>query len=219
MRKNVSIESLESRRLFATVTLGTDGLLHIVLNPGADRVRVLQHTGTTKIDVIVRREPFRQFDGVTAVRIDGLGGPDRMYLGPTLAIPATMNGGPGRDVLTGAQAADVLDGGVGNDYITGGGGDDTLIGGVHHDILNGGDGNDTLDGGAGRDTISGGLGDDILTGGGAVDTIDGGDGNDRIEGAGARDVLTGGVGSDVFSSADRDREITDLATDDVRTGA
>ena len=209
-------ESLEPRRLFATQTLGADGLLHIVLNPGHDRVRVLQHPGTATIDVIVRREPFRQHEGVTAVRIEGLTGRDVMYLGGNLTVPVTMEGGPGRDVLIGAHGDDRLDGGLGNDFIDGAGGNDTLVGGAHNDTITGGDGNDAIDGGAGRDNLSGGAGDDVLSGGSGVDVIDGGAGDDTIAGGAHRDVLTGGVGADQFFRTDRDREIGDLATDDLR---
>lgn len=213
------VESLESRRLLATQTLGADGLLTIILNPTPDRVRVLRHPGTTKVDIIVKKEAFQQYDGVTALHIEGRGGGDRMYLGPGLDIPATIIGGPGRDYLGGGLGDDVLDGGVGNDYIVGSAGNDRLTGGVHHDIIEGGDGNDQIDGGPGRDRIAGGGGDDAITAGCSADSVDGGEGNDRINGGGGRDVLAGAAGSDVFSQSDRDREITDFATDDLRTGA
>jgi Ca2+-binding RTX toxin-like protein len=211
------VEGLESRRLcVAVISLATDGVLTITLNPGADRVRVLQHPGTSKIDVIVRREPFQQFDGVTAVHINGLGGNDVMYLGTNMAIPAVMNGGPGRDIMMGAFGNDTLDGGVGNDYIDGGPGDDVLIGGIHDDILLGRDGNDSLDGGAGRDRLDGGAGGDTLRGGAGADHLNGGAGDDIINGGAARDLLIGGIGADTFSPSDNDRELRDLATDDVR---
>ena len=213
------VEMLEPRRLFATQTLGPDGVLDIVLNPGADRVRILPHPDSSKIDVIVRREQFRQFEGVTAVRIDGGTGADTMYLATGLSIPATLIGGAGRDVLIGGAANDTIDGGVGNDIISGAGGDDVLTGGLHNDNIAGGDGNDTIDGGAGADRIDGGAGDDVIDGGAGRDRIDGADGADRMVGGGARDILSGGAGVDTFSQIDRDREIRDLATDDVRTGA
>jgi Ca2+-binding RTX toxin-like protein len=210
------IEGLECRRLFATSVLGTDGVLSITLNPGPDRVRVLQHPGTSKIDVIVRREPFRQFDGVVSIRIEGGTGNDVMYLGSTVTTPVSMFGGPGRDVIIGGLGNDTLDGGVGNDYIRGEAGDDVLVGGIHDDILIGGAGNDALDGGQGRDWLRGLEGDDTLDGGIGIDRLDGGGGNDRITGGAARDLLIGGIGADTFSLTDNDREIRDLAGDDLR---
>jgi len=217
MSSSQPVESLETRRLFATSTLGADGVLSIVLNPGADRVRILEHgAGSGVIDVIVRREAFQQFNGVTSVRVEGLTGNDVMYLGGTVSIPAVMIGGPGRDVLIGALGDDTLDGGVGNDFIDGGPGNDTIVGGIHDDIISGSAGNDTIDGGTGRDRIDGGVGDDVLTGGGGADAILGGEGNDRITGGIARDVLTGGAGADTFSATDRDREISDLTSEDTR---
>lgn len=219
MIRHSTVESLEPRRLFSTISLGADGVLDIALNAGDDRARILQHPGTSRIDVLVRREAFRQYDGVTLIRIDGRTGRDVMYLGATVTVPCVMIGGLGRDVLVGGVANDTFDGGPGFDYVNAGGGDDTIVGGLNRDVLDGGAGNDTIDGGAGPDEILGGAGDDRITGGTGVDNIDGGDGNDIITGGAGRDVLRGGVGADTFSALDKDREIRDLATDDLRTGA
>ncbi|HEY2230987.1 MAG TPA: calcium-binding protein [Xanthobacteraceae bacterium] len=65
--------------------------------------------------------------------INGLGGDDVINAsGLRTAIPVTLNGGDG---------ADVLIGGPGNDTLSGGAGDDILIGGGGLDILDGGPGN------------------------------------------------------------------------------
>ena len=211
------IEGLECRRLCAAVVaLGDDGVLTITLNPGWDRIRVLRHGDTTKLDVLIRREPFRQFDGVTAVHIDGGKGNDLMYVGGTVTVPVRMVGGWGRDVMIGGLGNDHLDGGVGNDYIHGGPGDDTLIGGIHDDILIGDAGNDNLQGGSGRDWLRGGDGDDVLDGGLGIDRLDGGAGNDAVTGGAARDLLNGGIGADTFSLTDSDRELRDFEAEDVR---
>lgn len=74
----------------------------------------------------------------------------------------TLNGGNGRDNLTGKN---------GNDFISGGNGPDTLFGGRGNDTLLGGNGPDTLNGGAGNDLIDGGNGPDMLTGGTGRDTF------------------------------------------------
>jgi hypothetical protein len=73
-------------------------------------------------------------------------GPDRLEAGgdvtdprrerPRVTGPVTVDGGPGRDVLTGGY------------------GDDALAGGDEADLLFGGPGADTLDGGAGNDRLS-----------------------------------------------------------------
>lgn len=44
----------------------------------------------------------------------------------TIAIPVTLNGGPGNDILIGGSQGDLLTGGPGRDSFTGGGGSDTL---------------------------------------------------------------------------------------------
>ncbi|MGH8711561.1 MAG: calcium-binding protein, partial [Burkholderiales bacterium] len=66
---------------------------------------------------------------------------------------ATINGGAGKDILTGTS---------GDDTINGLGDDDTIFGGAGNDTINGGDGNDTLRGGAGNDKIDGGTGIDLI---------------------------------------------------------
>lgn len=213
------IESLESRVLFIATQTFADGVLHIVMNPGNDRVRILQHPGTTLIGVNVRREPYKTYEGVTLIRVEGLTGQDTMYLGGNLTVPAFMDGGPGRDIIIGAHGNDTLLGGQAGDYIDGGPGDDSIVGGSHNDRIDGGEGNDSIDAGAGNDRVNGGAGDDVILGGGGRDVIDAGDGNDRILGGAANDILTGGAGADTFSQTDRNRELRDLATDDLRTGA
>lgn len=70
------------------------------------------------------------------------------------AIPMSVNGGTGDDVLTGGLLADTLEGGTGNDTIDGGEGDDLLKGGLGDDRLTGGPGVDKFFGSAGRDTIN-----------------------------------------------------------------
>lgn len=126
------------------------------------------------------------------------------------AIPATVLGGPGDDMLNGAAHADLLDGGEGNDgvntgpdpayggsggtdTIRGGPGNDELRGGVDGDTISGGPGNDTLSDDAGANRLSGDEGDDVVGGGG---TLDGGPGADRVISGRGGDMLTGGPGPD-----------------------
>jgi len=97
--------------------------------------------------------------------------------------PRTVqHGGPGRDLLRGAQETDRLFGGPG---------DDVLRGGSSPDQLFGGSGDDHLIGHAGRDTYSPGAGDDRIN---SVDfnaeRIDCGPGRDRVN-ADRRDSVRG----------------------------
>ncbi|HET7740891.1 MAG TPA: hypothetical protein VFL67_09610 [Mycobacterium sp.] len=68
---------------------------------------------------------------------------------------AILNGGNGKDTLTGTDGDDTLNGGNGKDIVVGGKGTDTAFLGNGDDkfIWNPGDGNDTVDGGNGFDTL------------------------------------------------------------------
>lgn len=72
---------------------------------------------------------------------------------------ATIEGGPGDDILIGSQGADIIRGGVGDDIIFGLGSGDTIIGGpptaAESDA-------DVLVGGLGKDVVIGGADDDSL---------------------------------------------------------
>jgi len=61
--------------------------------------------------------------------------------------------------------------------------------------------------------------DNVITGNAGANRLSGLAGSDTLTGGTGIDILTGGAGADTFSQADRDRELRDLATDDLRTGA
>ena len=133
-----------------------------------------------------------------------------------------LQGGSGKDTLTGDDSANHLDGGAGNDALSGGAGDDSLVGGLGDDSLNGGDGSDVADysalasavranlatgkasGSAGNDTLSnlegliGGAGNDLLIGNDGANVLTGNSGDDNISGAGGNDLLSGGYGKDLL---------------------
>jgi Ca2+-binding RTX toxin-like protein len=81
-------------------------------------------------------------------------GNDRVTVAGSVEVPATLNGGPGRDALRGGSGDDKLVGGAGSDVLFGGRGNDAIFGGAGRDVLNGGPGKDVLRGGPGRDVIS-----------------------------------------------------------------
>jgi uncharacterized repeat protein (TIGR01451 family) len=92
----------------------------------------------------------------------------------TLEVGRTVNGGNGKDTLTGNDGDDYLNGGNGADILYGNGGNDTLLGGNGADVLWGGDGDDLLNGGNGNDILNGGAGNDIFVlsrNGNGTDTI------------------------------------------------
>src|SRR3954470_24125117 len=94
-------------------------------------------------------------DGTFTVIVNGGAGNDSLtVLAHSDEVAAVgLDGGPGDDVLTGADSNDTLNGGDGNDRIIGAAGDDVLNGGAGNDTLvwNNGDGSDTLNGDAGND--------------------------------------------------------------------
>jgi len=82
----------------------------------------------------------------------------------SIAISATLLGGPGADRLTGGPANDQLSGDDGDDVAAGGGGADIVIGGL---------GVDEVDGGAGDD--------DLRVRDGIQDVVRCGDGSDKVD--------------------------------------
>ena len=147
---------------------------------------------------IFQRVPLQSSFAFKRVFISGLGGDDRIEIGPNVHAfkPKTV----------------VLRGGLGND---------TILGGLGAEYILGEDGDDTLDGRAGRDVIDGGDGNDTITGGNSPDVLIGRAGNDvfrNFEGFDARgegllsprDILFPGPGTDVA-----DNDPADLIRDDT----
>jgi hypothetical protein len=130
--------------------------------------------------------------GVRSITADGGDGNDRLVV--TAGTPATLNGGPGDDVLAGGPKADVLQGGAGADAMGGGGGADQVsyagrTAGVVVDI------DDVADDG-GPEDASGGARDNVKS---DVENLNGGAGADSLTGSPAANVLAGGKGPDVLS--------------------
>jgi Ca2+-binding RTX toxin-like protein len=115
--------------------------------------------------------------------LNGAGGNDQLLangassVGGIVAIPMTLDGGPGNDIINGGSAGDAIIGDAGNDKLFGLGGDDALLGGDDQDQLNGGDGSDVMDGGNGRDNLQEGT---TAETGGAGDQVIGGPGGDAV---------------------------------------
>jgi hypothetical protein len=73
-----------------------------------------------------------------------------------------LEGGPGRDSLSGTAAGELIRGGDGDDALTGLEGDDALDGGDGEDLVEGDEGDDLLTGGRDRDRFQGRDGNDVL---------------------------------------------------------
>lgn len=92
---------------------------------------------------------------VSGFEFDGGPGDDSVVVAPKVAVPVTLRGGPGNDLLVGGGGADLLLGGAGEDVLVGGPGDDRLVGGPGDDLLVGGPGRDTCISGGGEDAAVG----------------------------------------------------------------
>jgi Ca2+-binding RTX toxin-like protein len=226
-----SLESLESRRLYAADPGGTATIdtstprLDVEGTRKADQINVDLNTTTGKIDVVINGAAAGSFDPalITAgIRIDGRAGNDTIVVGSTITLPVEIRGDKGNDNITGGSGDDTIDagpgrdtcaGGVGDDSVRGGAGNDSLSGNAGSDDIDGENGNDSCDGGDdsdsvaggnGRDSLVGSLGDDRLLGGKGRDDCDGNDGDDDLDGGPGRDDLNGGPGTDDFNDAPDD---------------
>jgi Ca2+-binding RTX toxin-like protein len=133
------------------IWLSVDGRQYVIdsvvpLEVGGD---VCAHAGEDPNELICDAPSIAGFE------VNAGGGDDRVHVARAIAIPVTMRGGAGNDVLASASGADKLVGGWGDDRLFGGRGDDQLYGGPGDDTLIGGSGDDLLNGGPGTDTLGG----------------------------------------------------------------
>ncbi len=141
-------------------------------DPSLLRATINGNLVDTRPELSVRSIRVHAGKGDDVVRVDLSGG--------TRAIPVTLIGGPGNDLLVGSTGNDVLRGGPGDDTLEGGGGGDKLIGGTGNDLLRGGDGSDRLYGRSGADILDGGAGANLLHGGKGKNRIYTGLGTDNV---------------------------------------
>jgi calpain family cysteine protease/hemolysin type calcium-binding protein len=210
--RNLSLEGLEKREMFAVTSLGFSGSNLIVRTDNASTsVNVSQVGSNIRItDATTNRSWDYAASSVGTVEFQGGAGNDR-FVNYVSNLAVRGFGNAGNDYLEGYNGADVFVGGDGNDELVGYGGNDQMWGGNGDDILRGmiGDdqmsgeaGNDYIDGGAGNDTAWGADGNDILLGGIGNDQLVGGNGDDRLNGQAGVDNVWGEAGNDVLISID-----------------
>jgi Ca2+-binding RTX toxin-like protein len=162
---------------------GEERVLHHIIGPGYEIVRIEGTDGDDIIEVIV--------DGPSITYVDGGEGND------------TIEGSDQADVLVGGTGDDIINGHGGNDWLHGGAGNDTLDGGAGEDLVVGGEQNDVLYGDTETDHIYGNGGDDQLYGNEGKDFLFGGRGNDILDpGEGSYDEIYGGEGDDIIYTGD-----------------
>jgi hypothetical protein len=169
--------------------------------------------------------------------------PDTAVVGIT-DVTTSLNGGPGKDSITGSDGGvDVIDGAGDEDTGNGRGGDDTLLDGIADAAPNhlfGGPGDDALRGGSGPDQIDGGDGFDTFTyndrgpdaasgvsvalaggaatGAGAPGENDTLAGIENLQGTAKNDSLVGDDGANTIQGLDGDDTITGGKGSDVLSG-
>ncbi len=226
LKPGVQIDAATTRTVtFSIACPDCETTVHtITVLPGfgqADvRNGVLRINGTNRDDVysvfrvgneilFANGSSLQRFTGITSIVVDGQAGNDRLVLGSSLNVGASIYGRSGNDTIIGTPRRDDLRGGTGNDLIIsldggdmlfGDHGDDDLQSGINTDTLIGGDGRDRLTGGAGNDLVFGGFGNDVLFGVGGVDRLNGEDGDDLIYGGPGNDIMKGGNGKDTLSA-------------------
>jgi Ca2+-binding RTX toxin-like protein len=97
---------------------------------------------------------------IAGFEVNAGAGDDHVGVAKHVAVPVTMRGGAGDDVLIGGAGPDKLVGGNGGDRLVGWRGADQLYGGPGFDTLVGGPGGDLVRGGPGMDALAGGPGND-----------------------------------------------------------
>jgi Ca2+-binding RTX toxin-like protein len=125
------IEQLEARQLLSVSM--QDGIVLVTGTDAADSVQILATTAGAQPTLTVELWTADQgtvcnfaLSDVKGIKVDGLGGNDQLFVDRSayedVAIPVTLFGGAGDDVLVGGGGADELVGGTGNDWIDAGNG-------------------------------------------------------------------------------------------------
>jgi Ca2+-binding RTX toxin-like protein len=224
------VETLESRRLLATVALSANGILRVVGDDALGDAFVLS-LSDDEVSVVANGAPAQLFDKaeVRLIRVHGRGGDDTVTIDETngaLGERVEIDGGAGNDILNGSAGAERITGGEGDDQINGNGGsdwingaagDDVITAGNGRDVIYGGPGNDDVTAGGGRDFVRGGIGNDTLRGNAGFDTLFGEHGNDEIHGDEDADVVIGGLGNDVVHAGEGNNFIFALDGSDTVT--
>lgn len=192
-----SIPSLDGDTLTITDPVtGEETVLHHIIGPGYEIVRIEGTDGNDIIEVIVDGPSISYVaagDGDDI--IEGSDQADIIYGG---GGEDEINGNDGNDWIHGGEGSDNVDGGAGEDLIVGGSEDDYLFGGDDTDIIYGNDGADTLFGMDGQDYLHGGDGDDHLYAyEGSSDHLYGDKGNDTYHSYGGS-VMYASEGDDTF---------------------
>ena len=121
--------------------------------------------GRVRFDRALPGPFFVDMGTVERLTINSQAGDDKLVTSPGVALPMTIDAGPGLDTITTGDAGDLVQGGEGVDTLNSGAGGDRLVGNPGNDVVNAGSGDDTL----------------VWNNGDNTDNMNGQDGLDRIE--------------------------------------
>jgi len=227
------IESLETRRLLSSATLGADGVLRILgddLKGNAITVRN-SNDGLSVEVAILSGNPggttttftrtFAKSLGISSIWMTGGSKGDLMVTSTDnggLNLPMRADGRGGNDTITTGGGNDLVNAGGGNDIVGTGEGNDRVFGGLGDDTVDTGAGNDRASGGWGNDTLYLRADNDFARGDAGNDRVEGGDGNDLVFGLGGTDTLLGENDSDTLWGGNGDDVVTGGDGDDTLGG-
>lgn len=127
------VQALEPRQLLAAVPLGIASLstslgieLRITGTAGADRISLNRIPNGVQISTATGWKST-WLGSAASIRVDSLGGNDRISVSSSIWTPVILHGGAGNDTLVGGSGHDRLYGDAGADLLSGGAGDDVLV--------------------------------------------------------------------------------------------
>jgi uncharacterized secreted protein with C-terminal beta-propeller domain len=138
-RHTLSVETLEARTLL-TATLGR-GILAIRGTAASDVIEVRRSADDANILQVVENGTVtfsRAISAIRHIRIDGGAGNDEISVNQengVIAIPTTIRGGLGNDLVQGGRGTNQIDGGLGRDAFQSGGGRDRVASATRVDRL------------------------------------------------------------------------------------
>ncbi len=216
------IETLETRKLFSSITLGGAGLLAVRPDAGAANTIDVQYSDdASSVDVSVSSvnshgatrnvsKSFPSSMNIAKVLVVGSTKSNVITVGNNsdFLIPTEIDDHGGNDMITIGDQNATIKGGHTNATIVAGNGDDVIFGCSGTNQITVGDGNDSIMGGHKDDTIIAGDGTDVIVGGTKADNIHVGNGNDTIFGEATNDVIVAGDGTDTIWAGKGNDQVT-----------
>ena len=130
LTRRLSVEPLEPRCLLAATASLLGGVLTVTGTPGRDNVHVSLDAAAGQLVVRSFADVIGRFASaaVASIAISTGAGDDIVRIDNAVTQPAVIDGGTGRDILTGGGGPTTLLGGAGPDKLTAGTGQTTLNG-------------------------------------------------------------------------------------------